>query len=62
MLSSMRQNTISKVDIVSDRNRTDTWVVENSTIDKTAMVTAFRTVGDFRVDRDFARSDFMALT
>ena len=46
MLTAMRQNTISNVDIESDRMRTDVCADENRNIEKTAIRTPLRTVGD----------------
>ena len=48
ILTAMRQNTISNVDIVSDRMRTDVCADENRNIEKTAIRTPLRTVGDAR--------------
>ena len=47
ILTDIRQNTISNVDRVSDSTRTDVCVDENSTIEKTAIRTPLRTVGEF---------------
>ena len=46
MLSSMRQNTIWKADMVSDISRTELCVSENRNIDSTAMMTPFSTAED----------------
>ena len=59
MLTAIRQNTISNVDIVSDNIRTEVWADENRNIEKMAISTPFRTVDDERGLRIAAPGFFM---